>query len=356
MRMRMVGTLLAMTLAACGGDDGGDGAAFDDQQILIDYADQVVIPTYDLLEAKATALDEAIIALDKDVSDQNLEAARTAWVETRVPWEQSEGFLFGPVSARGWDPAMDSWPLNRDDLEAVLASDEPITLDLVANLQETQKGFHTIEYLLWGQDSEKTAADLSDRELEYLLALSEELTLITADLAASWSEGVDGDAPYRDVFTTAGEPGNTQYPSIGSAAEEIMQGMVDICTEVAEGKIAGPYDERDPDLVESQYSFNSLLDFQDNMRSVLNAYTGDMPAAETEGNGLDAWVAERDPDLDAQLRSEIDAAIAALDAVPDPFPAAITDPANDDLIEAAQQAIATVQTTIEGDVIPLVLQ
>ncbi len=226
----------------------------------------------------------------------------------------------------------------------------------MANLQETQKGFHTIEYLLWGQDSAKTAADMTDREMEYLLALSEELTLITSDLALSWSEGVAGDAPYRDVFVTAGESGNSIYPSRSSAAEEILQGMVDICTEVAEGKIADPYDARDPNLVESQYSFNSLFDFQDNIRSVLNAYTGDMPAAETEGVGLDDYVAALDPDLDARFQAEIDAAITALGEIPPPFPEAITDPANDDLIETAQQAIATVQTTIEGDIMPLVLE
>jgi uncharacterized iron-regulated protein len=355
----MIGTLLALTLAACGGDDDGSddgGGSFDDQQILVDYADQVVIPTYELLEARAAALDEAIITLDKELSPESLEAAQLAWVDTRVPWEQSEGFLFGPVSARGWDPAMDSWPLNRDDLEAVLASDEVLDLELVSNLPETQKGFHTIEYLLWGEDSLKTVEQFDDRELEYLLALSEELTLITSDLATSWTEGVDGQPAYRDVFTTAGEDSNTVYPSLSSAAQEILVGMSGICDEVAKGKIADPYDARDPDLVESQYSFNSLYDFQDNMRSVLNAYTGDMPAAETEGAGLDAWVAERDPALDERFRGEIDAAIAALEAIPPPFPVAIAEPANDEAIEAAQQAISAVHATVDGDLSDLVLQ
>jgi putative iron-regulated protein len=364
MRMRMAGTLLAMTLAACGGDDDGsdgsdgsdDGGAFEDRQIVLDYADQVVIPTYELLEARAAALDEAIIVLDKELSPESLEAAQQAWVDTRVPWEQSEGFLFGPVSAQGWDPAMDSWPLNRDDLEAVLASDEVLDLEFVTTLPETQKGFHTIEYLLWGEDSLKTVDQFDDRELEYLLALSEELTLITADLATSWTEGVGGDAAYREVFTTAGEEGNTAYPSLTSAAQEILVGMSGICDEVANGKIADPYDARDPNLVESQYSFNSEFDFQDNMRSVLNAYTGDMPEAGTEGEGLDAWVAERDPDLDERFQAEINDAIAALEAIPPPFRDAITDPANDESIEAAQQAISTVQATVDGDLSDLVLQ
>ncbi|HWM86176.1 MAG TPA: imelysin family protein [Kofleriaceae bacterium] len=360
MRNRMMTTgFLVLALAACGGDDGGGddgGSGFDDQQIIVDYADQVVIPTYELLDEKSNALDAAVIALDEDLSQENLEAARQAWVDTRVPWEQSEGFLFGPVSAQGWDPAMDSWPLNQDDLEAVLASDEVIDLAFVSDLPETQKGFHTIEYLLWGQDSEKTVDQFDDRELEYLLALTEELTVITGDLATSWTDGVGGDAAYRDVFTTAGEPGNDAYPALGSAVQEILDGMSGICVEVGTGKIAEPFDERDPNLVESQYSFNSLYDFQDNMRSVLNAYTGDMPEAGTEGSGLDGWVAERDPDLDARFKAEIQTAIDLLGEIPPPFPAAILDEANDPAIEAAQAAIATVQVTVDGDLADLLLQ
>jgi uncharacterized iron-regulated protein len=362
--------------AACGGDDddtaddtgddvtddGGDdvtddgGDSFDDTEVVVSFADDVVVPTYQLLADRAVELDDAAITLDKELSDEALDAAQDAWVALRQPWEQSEGFLFGPVSAEGWDPAMDTWPVNSDDLEGVLASDDVFDQAYLASLNESQKGFHTVEYLLWGADGAKVAADFDDRELEYLLALTEELILITADLATSWTEGVDGDAAYRDVFATAGEEGNDAYPSLTSAAQEILVGMAGICNEVATGKIADPYDARDPDLVESQYSFNSLFDFQDNMRSVLNAYTGDFPLGGIEGIGLDEWVVERDPDLDALFKLQIEDAIAAIGAIPEPFRDAIQDEANDAVIEAAQAAIVAVQDTIEGELSDLILQ
>ena len=357
---RLVPTLaIIASLAACGGDDddGGDGAGgFTDQQIITDFADQVVIPTYQLLDERTAALHDAAQTLADAPTMPNLEAARQAWVDMREPWEQSEGFLFGPVSAAGWDPAMDSWPLNKDDLEAVLASDDELTQAYIHNLAETQKGFHTIEYLLWGETSDKAAGDLSARELEYLVALTEELTLITGDLVASWTDGVGGDAPYREVFTTAGQPDNTAYPSLQSAAQEILVGMSGICDEVANGKIADPYDARDPDLVESQYSFNSLEDFADNVRSVENAYTGDFPAGDSAGRGLDEYVAASNPDLDTRFRAEIAAAIDALGEIPGPFRDAIADPGNDELIETAQQAIRTIQATIDGDLSAVVLE
>ena len=381
MRTRTIGLFLTMALAAaCGGDDDDDstdtsddttdvgddvgdddGGSFEDQEIIVAFADNVVVPTYTVLAERAVALDDAAIALAEEVSGGGasqvaVDNTKTAWADLRKPWEQSEGFLFGPVSAQGWDPAMDSWPLNRDDLEAVLASDDVLDQAYIRDLPETQKGFHTVEYLLWGQEGTKLPEDITDREAEYLIALSEELVLITTDLSTSWTDGVDGQAAYREVFTTAGDEGNDFYPSIGSAAQEILDGMAGICNEVANGKIADPFDRRDPNLVESQYSFNSLFDFQDNIRSVLNAYTGDFELGGTQGVGLDEWVAERDPDLDARFKAEVQDAIDAIGAIPEPFREAITEPANDDLIVTAQEAIGTVQDTIEGDLTSLILQ
>jgi len=346
-----------LLIAACGGDDEADtDTGFADREVVTDYADAVVIATYDLLAERGVALEAACQTLADDPSDETLVAARDAWVATRVPWEQSEAFLFGPVSARGYDPAMDSWPVNRTDLEAVLASDDELNETYVAGLPETQKGFHTLEYLLWGVDSEKTAAELTERELEYVLGLAADLRTTTDLLATSWTDAVDGEQAYRDVFVTAGEEGNTTYPSLTAAAQEILVGMSGICDEVANGKIADPFDARDPDLVESQFSFNSLEDFSDDLRGVLNAYSGSFPAGGTSGRGVADLVAERDPALDERFRGEIEGAIEALGAIPSPFRDAIQDEANDAAIIAAQEAIRTVQDTIDGDLTLLVLE
>jgi putative iron-regulated protein len=62
-----------------------------------------------------------------------------------VPWESSEGFLFGPVDVLGVDPAIDSWPLNTPDLTTFLNSNPAATKADVAAAGDDLRGFHAIE-------------------------------------------------------------------------------------------------------------------------------------------------------------------------------------------------------------------
>ena len=346
----------ALLVSACGGENGEvvEDEAFSDQQVVQDYCDQVILPTYTTLDDRAATLLSAVETLQSDPTDANLTAAREAWVATRLPWEQSEAALFGPVDSNGYDPALDSWPVNRADLDAVLESDDEITTEYVQGLDSGLKGFHTIEYLLFGDGGSKTAADFTAREFDYLIATTEELKRITGQLEESWTTGVDGNSAYADTFKTAGAEGNTAFPSEAAAGEQIVSGIVIIADEVANGKIADPYNERDTTLVESQFSYNSLTDFKNNVRGIKNAYMSDMPEAGTSGKGLNEFVAEKDPELDERVRSEIDAAIAALDAVPEPFRDSITDDEARPKIQEAIDAVNKVRMTFEEDVQPVV--
>jgi putative iron-regulated protein len=344
-------TALALP-AACTDGTSSTGKGFDDAQILADYADKLIIPTYQMLDARAIALRTTVTALQASPSQANVVAARTAWEKTREPWEQSEAHLFGPVEGNGYDPAMDSWPVERNDLDAVLTSNNPLTAQFIASLPQTQKGFHTIEYLLWGADASKLASAFNARQLDYLAALTTDLTNVTAALKTSWTAGIGGATAYREVFVTAGQ-GSTAYPSQVAAAQEILGGMSAIANEVANGKIADPYDAHDPEKVESQFSFNSLADFADNIRGIKAAYTGDAIVANSTGRGLDEYVVSKDAALDERFKREIDDAIAAILAIPGPFRTAIVTPSSYPSIEAAQTKIRVLIKTIDGELLPL---
>ena len=344
--------LLASAFAVgCGGDETDEedkhdhGEAFDAGTMLNDFANTVVLSTYTEMDKKAGELLAAVKALKADTSQANLEKAQEAWKATRTPWEQSEAFLFGPVDTQGLDPALDSWPVDHVNLQSVLDSDDALTVDFVSGLEDTQKGFHTIEFLLFRDGNQRKASNITERELEYLVSTTENLKASTSQLRLAWAP--DGEN-FSNTVAQAGA-GSAVYPSQSAAVQEMVNGMIVIADEVANGKISDPYNESDTTLVESQFSFNSISDFQDNIRGIQNVYMGKYM---NDGQGLNEFVSARNAELDTRFQQEVQAAIDVIGAIPDPFRDSIT--ANRGAVQVAIDTVSKVQQTLEQDILPLV--
>jgi predicted lipoprotein len=139
----------------------GANAGYDYTDILRVYADEVVVPTYKDLRDRAWTLYNAVDALRQNPKDQSkLNAACAAWKAARIPWERSEAILFGPASEDmlGLDPSMDSWPLSQVDISKILQDKNLKTVDqfIDAISDETVRGFHTLELLLFKDGQNRT--------------------------------------------------------------------------------------------------------------------------------------------------------------------------------------------------------
>jgi uncharacterized iron-regulated protein len=127
---------------------------------------------------------------------RKISAAAAAWVATREPWEASEGFLFGPVAFLSLDPSLDSWPLDQGVLQDVLDSAFDLTADFIRDgLNANLRGFHTVEFLLFRGGEPRQAGDVTDREAEYLVAVTEVLRDDAVLLHEAWTEGYEGGGP-----------------------------------------------------------------------------------------------------------------------------------------------------------------
>ena len=126
--------------------------------------------------------------------------------------------------------------------------------------------------------------------------------------------------------------------------------MIVIADEVANGKISDPFNEKDTTLVESQFSFNSISDFQDNIRGIQNVYMGKFSA---DGQGLNEFINGVDADLDARFQTEVQTAIDTIGTIPNPFRDSITGQRG--AVQAAIDAVSTVQQTLENDILTLVV-
>lgn len=317
------------------------------------FADQVVIPTYQQLVQEAGELSKAVNGFVENPTPETLKTAQNAWVKTRTPWEQSEAFAFGPAESLGYDGDLDDWPVNETDVVAVINSQDEINVESVKKLQTTQKGFHTIEYLLFGLDAQKTAQDFSKRELKLLQNLTIAFNESAHNLTKSWAQGVNGHPAYREVLATAGKNNNPAYPTQQAAVEEIIQGMLGCLDEVANEKIGKPLETKDHLTFESRFSHNSLNDFKDNLKSVENAYLGQISGTGTQSNSISALVAQKNPELDQKIKQELKAAIEAVNAVPNPIEATIKNSETTAKLTSAKSAILTAFTTIETQLLPL---
>ena len=314
---------------------------------ITNLANEVILPTYADLYAKTDVLVQKVAVLRQNQTPANLEAARQAWRDARMPWERSEGFLFGPVDQQGIDPSIDSWPVNKSDLDAVLASSNTLNRAYIDGLEGTLKGFHTIEYLLFGINANKQLNDFTQRQFEYLVGCTASLHGATEQLYFAWKPDKQN---FIKNILTAGEAGNTFYPSQKAALQEIVNGIVAIADEVANGKIQDPFSQSNLTLEESYFSANSKADFADNIRSIKNAYLGTYNNA--TGLGLSSVVSAKNKTLDAKVKVECDAAIAAIENITGTFSWAVMNARPS--VENAQNKVRTLQQTLQAEVLPIV--
>ena len=210
------------------------------QPVLETYAN-IVLATYEDNLAAARELDAAIDALLANPSEQTLNAARERWRAARIPYAYTEAFRFygGPIdNETGPEPQLNGWPLDENHIDAVAldkynagpgldiigdATRFPdITPELISAQNESggekniASGYHAIEFLLWGQDTNtppdsagqrphtdfvpgsNAASDVNTRRGKYLKAAS---TLMLSDLESVTAQWRESKQPkYRTSF------------------------------------------------------------------------------------------------------------------------------------------------------------
>ena len=314
-------------------------------EVLTDFSNKLVNPNYQDIQLKASIMNDAVTALVANTTDANLQTTRTAWKNTRAAWESCEGFLFGPVEDNSYDPDMDDWPVDKTRLDSLLASSNALSVSDITPLETTLKGFHAIEYIIFGVGSTRKAADISARDKVYLTSLAQSLYNTTTDLRNSWD-------PASGNFTAqvinAGN-GTSSYPTRQAVFLALVGSMSDICNEVANEKMQTPFAQRDSTLSESSFSHNSIADFTHNIAGILNAYKSSYNGS-TGAHSLSDLVAAKNANLNNTLILQMNNAIGAFSkfgTLNVTFEQAIYSQRS--TITSVQATINTLQASLEGD-------
>lgn len=343
-------------LSACNGSGNGGEVDSPKEEILkkamTPYVDNTVVATYcGMADAAISLYDQCEVIMQKyeagTLAETDIKTAAGYWEQARSYWELSEAFLYGPAANHNIDPHIDSWPLDKDGMDAMLGNAEQMAqieeqgADYVGDkLGYGLLGFHAVEYMLYANDNTDRqnlryhTTDYKRAEVVYLVAIAEDLRNQAVALETAWA-GIDNVSATKQAILEEAEidygvefvkgygsymkvaTGGT-YANYQEAAEELIQGCIDIADEVGNVKIGRPATattEEDRNYIESPYSLNSIVDFMENIVSIKNAYTG----SKSGDASVSDYIKTVDADLDAECRAAIDAAYDAIKVIPEPF-------------------------------------
>ena len=202
--------IIAVTLFfyACGSDDttittdddgngSGDVANFDRRPMLINWADNIIVPGYVDFTTKVNTLESATESFTTDASD--LTEIRAAWLDAYTTWQRISMFEIGPAETVNLRLNVNIYPTNIETVQENIDSGS-YNLDLSSN--RSAKGFPTLDYLLFGigaSDAEILAiynGAEGDAYKEYLTDVVADIDELSDTVLDEWQ------GSYRDVFVT----------------------------------------------------------------------------------------------------------------------------------------------------------
>lgn len=326
------------------------------QAVLQTYGDIAQAMYEDSLHA-ARRLQRAVTALIERPSDATMKAAREAWLNARIPYQQTEVYRFGNPIVDAWEGRVNAWPLDEGLIDYVdtaqygeEADENPLyTANIIANREvriggtpldasridwkllrrlheaggveaNVATGYHAIEFLLWGQDLNGTGPGAGnrpwtdydrrnctngncDRRAQYLATATQMLVDDLAWMAKQWKP--DGDA--RKALTARGTD---------TGISMIVTGLGSL----SYGELAGERMKlglllNDPEEEHDCFSDNTHNSHYYNVVGMLAIYGGEyrrIDGTVVKGAGLAQLVREAGAELDVEMRARLKATHEAM--------------------------------------------
>ncbi|MEP5762277.1 MAG: imelysin family protein [Litoreibacter sp.] len=324
--------------------------AFADKAAVLDNYANIAAAKYGDSLTTAQSLQSAVNHLIAHPSAEALQTAKTAWLNSRVPYQQTEVYRFGNAIVDDWEGKVNAWPLDEGLIDYVDAAyggatdeNEYAVLNVIANpsftlsgenvdaakitpallegaLHEADEvesnvatGYHAIEFLLWGQDlnghgsgagnrpwtdyaagSDCTGGNC-DRRGDYLKAATDLLVSDLEWMTAQWQDGgeartqliADENAGISTILTGMGSL------SYGEQAGERMKLGVLL---------------NDPEEEHSCFADNTHNDHYYDALGIRNVYLGSYTRIDgtvVSGESLSSLVSAADAAVDAELTAKL---------------------------------------------------
>ena len=295
--------------------------------------------------SQGRVLKEAISAFVKDPKAETHLLAKVSWMQARLPFLQSEfsrmivekGEVAHDISNRlnGWpiDPGLIDYTakvpggniISNKEKYPSITSELLRSINLKAGKSDFTTGYHVIEFLLWGEDSdrsssgkrsfkdyEKSTSELAKRRADYLVACCDLLIEDLENLVSDW------DHESKNNLRSHLE----SMPS-DQAIRKILR-MVSVLTDgLSESQIGSIISKESVFKEQSTFSDTTHFDFLHTVAGISNlaagAYVGLDGKLQVLGLGL-IGLAEQAPNARAEkIRSLINDAMKSAQAFKGPF-------------------------------------
>lgn len=329
------------------------------REVINGYADLAEAMYTDSL-ATAMDLQTAVNAFVSSPSAGSHQAAKDAWLASRVPYQQTEVYRFGNAYVDDWEGKVNAWPLDEGLIDyvdsgfygveneenpfytanivanpkAIIGGQEidasSINAELLKTLHEIDgveanvaTGYHAIEFLLWGQDLNGNGAgngardytdfvtgsgctnENCDRRGAYLTAATDLLIADLKDVVGAWQDG--GEARSSLTSQSDAEGLATILTGMGSlsygelAGERMKLGLI----------LGDPEEEHDcfADNTHNSHYYDAL--------GIQNVYLGRYVTSTGLQVSVPSLSSLVESSLDGEMQAALDATMSAMSEMKD---------------------------------------
>ena len=169
---------------------------FDRSGMLAFWADSIILPAYNQLDASLMSLSEKVTAFTDNPSATTLSSLRNQWLATYSHWQYVEMFDIGLAEEIYYKNQMNLFPANVTRIENNISGE---SYDLDQSSYFTAQGFSALDYLIFGAGENDDAIialyTASDSNYgNYLVEVTDKMIDLTEQVKTHW----EGD--YRDNF------------------------------------------------------------------------------------------------------------------------------------------------------------
>jgi len=333
-------------------------------QVLSNYTD-IAWAMYADAVRDVVRFNMAVYHFRKDPGPETLQNAKDLWIDARKTYGKTECFRFSetPIDELGLEILINAWPVDesyidytRDDRDSGIINQPDrypkINSVYLPKLNEqggeanVSTGWHTIEFLLWGQDfdtdgpgnrpwTDFTTAKNADRRMTYLVTATEVLRSHLVTVSEEWNPAnYDGES--GEFFI--------RHPS--RIIRSIMTGIGSMAgREIADERLAAAIRSGSQENEYSCFSdttHNDLVANMEGLESILfGKFINKSGKVVIDGKGIIDIISSADKELAGRMETQFRSAMMHIDAIPRPFDQIIVAPADSEGRKTIDKAISS---------------